>query len=207
MTDTSNEPLAYEPWEAAEEIDDEERQAAAEQHPKTVPQPFSDDEWGSIAPRLTGHPDTVSVACTGLLLARLAVTVDALTAQRDAARGDRVCWRETHNQVAAERDALRSVVDTFTDWIDTDTLTLLGSRWTSAEADAIRRALDASPTEPEPVDQRCTGTLGSRPSWMNPDQYDAAGGPCRCDLTAGHDGPHECEHTRADASPTEGNPE
>ena len=144
MTDTSNEPLAYEPWEAAEEIDDEERQAAAEQHPKTVPQPFSDDEWGSIAPRLTGHPDTVSVACTGLLLARLAVTVDALTAQRDAARGDRVCWRETHNQVAAERDAL---VARLHQW---------ASEWlchlptTAPMRSEFRRALDASPTEGNP---------------------------------------------------------
>lgn len=38
--------------------------------------------------------------------------------------------------------------------------------------------------------QRCSGTLGSRPSWMSPDQYD----PCRCTLVVGHDGPHTCEH-------------
>jgi len=68
--------------------------------------------------------------------------------------------------------------------------------------DAVRRALDVSPTEPEPVDPRCTGTLGSRPSWMSPGQYD----PCRCDLTTGHDGPHECEHTRADPQPDTGGP-
>lgn len=42
-------------------------------------------------------------------------------------------------------------------------------------------------TDPDP---RCRGTLGSRPSWMSPDQYD----PCRCRLDRGHDGPHWCEH-------------
>lgn len=40
----------------------------------------------------------------------------------------------------------------------------------------------------EPV--RCLGTLGKRPSWMSPDQYD----PCRCELPNGHDGDHRCEH-------------
>jgi hypothetical protein len=40
------------------------------------------------------------------------------------------------------------------------------------------------------LDPRCKGTLGSRPSWMSPDQYD----PCRCRLDRGHDGPHWCEH-------------
>lgn len=44
-------------------------------------------------------------------------------------------------------------------------------------------------TWPEP-DPRCTGTLGSRPDWMSPDQYD----PCRCRLDAGHEGAHWCEH-------------
>lgn len=44
--------------------------------------------------------------------------------------------------------------------------------------------------EPAEVDPRCTGTLGSRPEWMSPGQYD----PCRCRLDAGHDGPHWCEH-------------
>jgi len=82
----------------------------------------------------------------------------ALTAERDAARADRVCWRETHNQVAAERDAADSVIrhwhkhgfvrspDMHT-WTDID---WADSSWTSAEADAIRRALDASPTEGNP---------------------------------------------------------
>lgn len=46
------------------------------------------------------------------------------------------------------------------------------------------------------LDGRCDGTLGGRPSWMSPDQYD----PCRCDLPRGHEGPHECEHSRADAA-------
>jgi hypothetical protein len=52
----------------------------------------------------------------------------------------------------------------------------------------------AAPGEPEPGGVgRCTGTLGSRPEWMSPDQYD----PCRCRLDAGHDGPHWCEHLGA----------
>lgn len=38
---------------------------------------------------------------------------------------------------------------------------------------------------PDHADPRCTGTLGSRPGWMSPDQYD----PCRCRLDRGHDGP------------------
>lgn len=46
----------------------------------------------------------------------------------------------------------------------------------------------------ERLDPRCRGKLGSRPSWMSPDQYD----PCRCDQPKGHDGPHQCQHTRAD---------
>lgn len=41
-----------------------------------------------------------------------------------------------------------------------------------------------------PLGGRCHGTLGSRPEWMSPDQYD----PCRCRLEDGHDGPHWCEH-------------
>lgn len=40
---------------------------------------------------------------------------------------------------------------------------------------------------------RCPHDLGRRPSWMSPDQYD----PCQCLLAAGHEGEHECEHTRA----------
>lgn len=44
-----------------------------------------------------------------------------------------------------------------------------------------------------PLDgQRCEGTLGEKPSWMSWGQY----GPCRCLLTEGHGGEHECEHTR-----------
>lgn len=45
------------------------------------------------------------------------------------------------------------------------------------------------------ADSRCTHDLGRRPSWMSPDQYD----PCRCLLPKGHDGEHECSHTRAGA--------
>ena len=43
--------------------------------------------------------------------------------------------------------------------------------------------------------ERCKGTLGDKPSWMSRDQYEASGGPCRCVLSIGHDGPHGCEHT------------
>lgn len=39
-------------------------------------------------------------------------------------------------------------------------------------------------------DGRCRGTLGTRPGWMSPDQYD----PCRCYLDRGHAGPHWCDH-------------
>ena len=42
---------------------------------------------------------------------------------------------------------------------------------------------------------RCTHRF-PLPSWMGEDQDD----PCRCDLHSGHDGDHECEHTRAEAS-------
>ncbi len=40
-------------------------------------------------------------------------------------------------------------------------------------------------------DPRCTVDVGSRPSWMSPDQYD----PCRCLLPKGHVGNHTCGHT------------
>jgi hypothetical protein len=41
---------------------------------------------------------------------------------------------------------------------------------------------------------RCQGTLGRRPEWMSPDQWDG----CRCLLEVGHDGPCECIHVVAD---------
>lgn len=41
------------------------------------------------------------------------------------------------------------------------------------------------------TDERCTETLGTKPWWMSPDQYD----PCRCWLAAGHEGDHQCDHT------------
>jgi hypothetical protein len=47
--------------------------------------------------------------------------------------------------------------------------------------------------EIEHPDPRCTVDVGSRPSWMSPDQYD----PCRCTLPRGHEGAHACEHTIA----------
>ena len=93
----------------------------------------------------------------------------ALTAERDAARADRVCWRETHNQVAAERDALAAVVRKAISahplsgadpqgrgcWFRHFTAedghpSLAVITLSDAEHDAIRRALDASPTEGNP---------------------------------------------------------
>lgn len=50
--------------------------------------------------------------------------------------------------------------------------------------------------------ERCPATLGERPSWMSPGQYD----PCHCRLPNGHDGDHECSHgTEPNRSP--GKPE
>jgi hypothetical protein len=46
----------------------------------------------------------------------------------------------------------------------------------------------------EMLDPRCRGTLGDRPSWMSPDQFD----PCRCTLPRDHEGAHACEHTEAE---------
>jgi len=43
---------------------------------------------------------------------------------------------------------------------------------------------------------KCAGTVGRRPEWMSPGQYDA----CLCVLVASHDGPHRCKHDEADAS-------
>jgi hypothetical protein len=57
----------------------------------------------------------------------------------------------------------------------------------AAEVEAIVRRLRVR------MDPRCKGTLGERPSWMSPDQFD----PCRCTLPRGHDGDHECEHLQA----------
>lgn len=61
----------------------------------------------------------------------------------------------------------------------------------------IKRAIDAA-SEIETVvrelrvrmDPRCQRTIGSRPSWMSPDQYD----PCRCRLGRSHEGDCWCEH-------------
>ena len=41
---------------------------------------------------------------------------------------------------------------------------------------------------------KCGKDVGSRPSWMSPDQYD----PCRCLLGLGHDGGCACSHTLAE---------
>lgn len=51
------------------------------------------------------------------------------------------------------------------------------------------------------TDPRCTYTW-PLPGWMGPDQDD----PCRCDLPAGHDGEHSCEHTRANGRQPATNP-
>lgn len=50
------------------------------------------------------------------------------------------------------------------------------------------------------MDPRCKGTLGDRPGWMSPDQFD----PCRCLLPRNHDGDHECEHTHEAAAAASG---
>jgi hypothetical protein len=53
------------------------------------------------------------------------------------------------------------------------------------------------------MDPRCKGTLGQRPSWMSPDQYD----PCRCTLPRDHEGDHACEHTAVSSPDVSGDPE
>jgi len=58
----------------------------------------------------------------------------------------------------------------------------------AAAADRLDSALA---DQPEQESTRCSGTLGSRPSWMSEGQYD----PCRCKLPGGHSGEHACEHT------------
>jgi hypothetical protein len=71
---------------------------------------------------------------------------------------------------------------------------------TFSDIDAARAVLaalgEATEPEPKPPPTRCEGTLGSRPWWMGVDQYD----PCRCDLPFGHDGEHQCKHTRQESS-------
>src|SRR5690606_836103 len=75
-------------------------------HPMTDPTPYTDDDDLTPLRWVEGvvYPFRYEV------IHRLVATVDSLRAERDAARADRVCWRETHNQVAAERDALRGMV-------------------------------------------------------------------------------------------------
>lgn len=41
---------------------------------------------------------------------------------------------------------------------------------------------------------KCGKGLGSRPSWMSPDQYD----PCPCLLDLGHEGDCACSHVNVD---------
>ena len=87
----------------------------------SAPEPYTDEELERLRNAVLGFGKPFT---GGLFdpaeVARLLATVDALRAQRRddralirelaadlaAARADRVCWRETHNQVAAERDAL-----------------------------------------------------------------------------------------------------
>src|SRR5690606_11995013 len=131
--------------------------------------------------------------------------------QRDAARADRVCWRETHNQVAAERDALRGMVRRYhAGWYVVSASAPLRDVWckdhypddgyvteelTSAEADAFRRALDASPTEAPPT---CDGIVP-------PTRHTA---PRHWGRPTGPPGRHQYRPMdELDASPTEGNPE
>jgi hypothetical protein len=58
----------------------------------------------------------------------------------------------------------------------------------------LREARDLLDAQPLPYGRKCWYSF-PLPSWMGADQDD----PCRCDLHDGHDGPHECEHTRAKA--------
>jgi hypothetical protein len=63
--------------------------------------PLTPDEQRSIFRHLGTHPDTASVACTGLLLARVVATVDA---ERD--RAD-----QAETRLAAAHNAMRQALD------------------------------------------------------------------------------------------------
>jgi hypothetical protein len=62
----------------------------------------------------------------------------------------------------------------------------------ACDGHGCRHCSAEQPVEPE----RCSGTLGDKPSWMSNSQYAAEGGPCRCELPAHHVGSHQCAHTR-----------
>jgi len=153
--------------------------------PYTEPQPYTAAELAEIrrvAPSVPGLDG-------GDLLRRLLATLDDIVldadrqresymaadararqaeAERDAARADRVCWRETHNQVAAERDALAVELRNLASETAKVLLTVKPNldraypddprwtpwtRWVEKKLDPlIRRALDASPTEGNPDD-------------------------------------------------------
>jgi hypothetical protein len=73
----------------------------------------------------------------------------------------------------------------------------LQAAWALDEIDRLRNALGDHMVEfhnPQVAehDKRCSH-LFPLPGWMSRDQDD----PCRCDLDAGHEGAHSCEHLRA----------
>lgn len=75
------------------------------------------------------------------------LTDDELRARAYIARHDHPLLSDllaSYDKVRAERDALRSVVREFTDYVDTDTLSMLGAHWTPAQKDVIRSALESA---------------------------------------------------------------
>ena len=92
---------------------------------------------------------------------------------------------EKHAQVLKAR--VRNVVG-----VDRQVL-ILGAGLRLADVVRPERPWDEMNAPMPPVDPRCTHVLSRRPEWMSPDQYE----PCRCELPAGHEGEHECGHTRA----------
>lgn len=70
-------------------------------------------------------------------------------------------------------------------------------RFADTRPDLRRRIVEARDlldAQPLPHGRRCRYAF-PLPSWAGEDQMD----PCRCDLHAGHECDHECEHTRASA--------
>ena len=132
-----------------------------------------------------------------------------VTLQNDTAR-----LHDENRRLTAERDRLREAANVLAA-VRADAMWLArlarGSSWpgemahrVEVAAERVLSLLGESPVPDEPRDERCGGTLGRRPYWMSPDQYD----PCRCDLPAGHDpspddpSGHSCEHVRAPSHPT-----
>ena len=70
-------------------------------------------------------------------------------------------------------------------WLTRPQIKTLGDA--AMDIEAILRRLQVR------MDPRCKATLGERPGWMSPDQYEA----CRCTLPRDHEGEHACEHVPA----------